>query len=119
MRKEIIIATLILFLPNLSIAGDAERGKALFSDPSFGNGTNGKTCLTCHEEGLDLDMNLMEKRDFEVMGVRVKDPADAVNFCIEVTLRGEGLDPQHKDMRDMLSWLTILAPSSQGRKYKP
>ena len=82
-------------------------------------GSNGKTCLTCHEKGLDLDVNLMDKRNFEVMGVKVKDPADAVNFCIEVALRGEGIDPQSKEMANMLAWLAILATKSEGKKYDP
>ncbi|MBU0479732.1 MAG: hypothetical protein KKG47_01395 [Proteobacteria bacterium] len=119
MWKEIITGLAVLLATAPCLAGDPVRGERLFSDPSFGNGTSGKTCLTCHEKGLDLGVDLMGKRNFEIMGVMVANPSEAVNFCIEVALRGEGLDLQSEEMSDILSFLEILALKGGGKKYSP
>jgi len=100
-------------------AADSDKGKRLFDDPRLGNGNTGKTCRTCHEGGLDLDSGFSARKNFEVMGVKVADAVEAVNFCIEVTLRGEGLDSQSREMANLLAYLEVLAKEGGGRKYDP
>lgn len=119
MRKVIIFTALILAISSLAAAADPDSGRGLFNDPRLGLGTSGKTCKTCHVDGLDLDIDLLGKRNFEIMGVMVADVREAVNFCIEVTLRGEGIDPDSKEMQDILAYLEILAREGGGKKYDP
>ena len=94
MKKAIILITILLFSATSGLAVEINRGKLLFNDPSLGKGTSGKTCNTCHAGALDLATDLIHKENFEVMGVEVENIREAVNFCIKVTLRGEGLDLQ-------------------------
>ena len=119
MNKVIIFTVVLISLYGLTYAADPENGRKLFADPLLGRGTSGKTCNTCHEGGLDLNVNMAEKSNFELMGVQVADIREAINFCIEVTLRGEDLDPHSKEMEDILAYLEILARHWGGKKYAP
>jgi cytochrome c len=119
MKKAIILITLLLFSATPGLAAKIDRGKLLFNDPDLGKGSNGKTCNTCHEGGLDLAINVFHKENFEVMGVGVKNIREAVNFCIQVTLRGEGLALQGQDMTDILSYLDFIAKKGGGKKFDP
>jgi cytochrome c len=93
---------------------DPERGRALFEDPALGGGTSGKTCLTCHEHGRDLSNAVQTGGHFTVMGIAMDGLEEVVNFCIEVTLRGEGLAPEGKDMADLIAYLKFF----QARKTR-
>ena len=90
-------------------AADLANGKALYENPALGGGRTGKTCKTCHEDGRDLSPGLLAKKDFQVMGIKMQRLEDVVNFCIEVTLRGEGVDPKGRDMADLIGYLDYLA----------
>lgn len=96
------------------LAADLANGRRLYFDPALGGGTSGKCCFTCHETGRDLGDDLDRRTHFTVMGIALEGIAEVVNFCIEVTLRGEGLDPQGKEMEDLLAYLTWLGKSQGG-----
>ena len=119
MKKAIILIPLLLLFATPGLAAKIERGKLLFNDPTLGKGSNGKTCNTCHEGGLDLAINVIHKENFEVMGVEVENIREAVNFCIQVTLRGEGIDLQGEEMDDLLSYLEFIAKKGGGKKFDP
>ena len=86
----------LMFTPALA-AGDAEKGKALFSDPKFGGGTAGVSCNSCHPDGKGLekaaDMRGLEKQ---------------VNACIKNALKGKGIDPKSAEMADIVAHLKSL-----------
>ncbi len=119
MKKAIILISLLLISATPCLAAEIDRGKLLFNDPDLGNGSNGKTCNTCHAGGLDLAIDVIHKVNFEIMGVEVKNISEAVNFCIQVTLRGEGLDLQREEMDDLLSYMESIAKKGGGKKFDP
>lgn len=86
----------LMFSPALA-AGDAEKGKALFSDSKFGGGTAGVSCNSCHPSGKGLekaaDMKGLEKQ---------------VNACIKNALKGKGIDPKSAEMADIVAYLKSL-----------
>ena len=98
-----------ILISSSSYAADLVNGKALYENPKLGGGTSGKTCKTCHEDGRDLSRDLLTKKEFRVMRIPMKNLAEVVNFCIEVTLRGEGIAPDSKEMTDLIHYLDYLA----------
>ncbi len=103
----------IFCLVQPSHAGDVLRGKMLFESPQLGKGTSGKTCLTCHEHGRDFSLQTLSKTSFEVMGIELGGIEEVINFCIEVTLRGEGLEKESRDMEDLLAYLEVFIRNNQ------
>lgn len=69
MIKAIILISLLLFSATPCLAAKIDRGKLLFNDPTLGKGSNGKTCNTCHSDGLALAINVIHKENLEIMGV--------------------------------------------------
>ncbi|MEW6500376.1 MAG: hypothetical protein ACOY8P_07100 [Thermodesulfobacteriota bacterium] len=110
-RATFIIA--IMLLPAIAMGADLANGRRLYRDPSLGGGTSGKCCLTCHEQGRDLGADLDQRRTFTVMENPVGDLAGAVNFCIEVALRGQEIDPQGQEMADLTSYLAWLGKNKR------
>ena len=118
MRKALILISSLLFLVTPCLAADLPRGKLLFNDSTLGNGTNGKTCNTCHEGGPDLATHIIHKENFEIIGVKVENTREAINLCIQVTLRGEGLDLRVRRWKiSYLSW--NLYPLGKRKKIDP
>ncbi len=116
MHKKQVLITIFAYLITIfvtansaSIAADLANGKALYENPKLGGGKTGKTCKTCHEDGRDLSRGLLTKKDFLVMGIKMQRLEEVVNFCIEVTLRGEGIDPESQDMAELIGYLDHLA----------
>lgn len=78
-------------------AGDAARGKILFSDPKFAGGTAGVSCNTCHPNGKGL----------EKAGDR-KDLAEFINTCLVNANKGKAIDPKSADMADLIAYIKSL-----------
>jgi cytochrome c len=84
-----------------------ERGKALFNDTKFGGGTAGKSCNSCHPNGKGLE-NAADKKEFNIMGKKQKSLEEAVNFCIEMALKGKAIDPKSDQMKDIVAYIKSL-----------
>ncbi len=93
--------------PSYPMAGDIEKGKALFKDANFGNGTVGKSCNSCHPNGKGLE-KAGEKTEFNIMGQKQNSLEEAVNFCIEMALKGQAIDPNGQDMKDIVAYIRSL-----------
>ena len=78
-------------------AGNAEKGKALFSDPKLGGGTAGMSCNSCHPDGKGVE-KAADRKDLEKM----------VNTCIKNALKGKGIDPKSAEMADIVAYLKSL-----------
>jgi len=78
-------------------AGNAEKGKALFSDPKLGGGTAGMSCTSCHPDGKGVE-KAADRKDLEKM----------VNTCIKNALKGKGIDPKSAEMADIVAYLKSL-----------
>ncbi len=84
-----------------------ERGKTLFNDTKFGGGTAGKSCNSCHPDGKGLEKSA-GKKEFGIMGKKQKGLEDAVNFCIEMALKGKAVDPKSEQMKDIVAYIKSL-----------
>jgi len=93
--------------PSYSISGDIERGKALFNDVNLGNGKAGKSCNSCHPEGRGLE-KAGTKSEFNIMGQRQGSLEDAVNFCIKMALKGEPIETDSQQMKDIVAYIKSL-----------
>lgn len=97
-------------------AGEMEKGKALFNDPKFADGTAGKACNSCHPDGKGLE-KAAEKKEFNIMGKKQMGLEDAVNFCIVNANKGKALDPKSEQMKDIISYIKSLkAPAEMPKK---
>ena len=108
MRPFLTALLVVLLSCTASLAADLTNGKRLFFDPALGGGATGKCCFTCHEGGRGLGDDLDRRQAFTVMGNAVPNLAEVVNFCIEVALRGQGLNSQSGEMRDLTAYLVWL-----------
>ncbi|HIJ91388.1 MAG: hypothetical protein OEV89_12025 [Desulfobulbaceae bacterium] len=97
------------------LGGDAGHGKLLFESPALGGGTSGKTCLTCHEHGRDLSPETLKRKTYLVMGNPVTTLAGVINFCIEVTLRGEAIPENSTEMNDLIAYLPVFIANTGGK----
>jgi len=93
--------------PSYAMAGDVERGKTLFKDENFGNGTAGKSCNSCHPNGKGLE-KAGSKSEFNIMGQKQNSLEEAVNFCIKMALKGEPIDPESQDMKDIVAYIRSI-----------
>jgi|GEM_PF-863294 len=118
---SLLILAVLLLAPTFPAAADPDlaRGRTLYFSSSLGGGTNGKCCFTCHEAGRDLSPGLSSRGERTVMGIRMRSPKEVVNFCIEVALRGEGIDPDGKEMEDLLAYLEYLARRNHHLEPSP
>ena len=112
MRLATILIAIIL-LPTNAMGADLDNGRRLYRDPTLGKGVSGKCCFTCHEQGRDLGADLDQRINFNVMGIVMQGVAEVVNFCIEVALRGEGLEPQGQEMVDLTAYLVWLGKNQR------
>jgi cytochrome c len=110
--KKKTIATLICVALGGGIswahAADVERGKKLFEDPKLGGGTTGRSCVTCHKGGARLGKDLFKKDHYTIMGQEKSSIEDVVNVCIENPLGGHSIDPEGKDMQDLIAYMKVL-----------
>jgi cytochrome c553 len=78
-------------------AGDAGKGKTLFSDTQLGGGTAGKSCNSCHPDGKGLDK-----------AADRKDLPKVVNACIKNALKGKPIDSKSAEMADLVAYIKSL-----------
>ncbi len=110
--KSVVLVLIALFIAStfsLSFGGDVMKGVEVFKDTNLG--TNGKSCYSCHYKGSGIDGR---KTEFTIMGKKKASIEDAVNFCIEVALKGKPLPKDSQKMQDLVSYLKTLT----GKKYK-
>lgn len=104
----LIAAVTIALVAGNCLAADAQRGKLLFESPTFGGGTSGKSCLTCHEHGRDFSPETLSRKAYTIMDNPVATLGGVINFCIEVALRGEAIPENSEDMQDLIAYLSLL-----------
>lgn len=101
------ITALALIFDIAYAAGDVAKGKALFNDPKLGGATTGKSCNSCHLNGKGLE-KAADKKEFEIMDKKQKGLENAVNFCIEMALKGKAVDPKGTDMANITTYIKSL-----------
>ena len=100
MRAFGIILVCIILAGSFSLApaaGDAGKGKILFSDTKLGGATAGSSCNSCHPGGKGL----------EKAGAR-KDLPKVINACIETALKGKPLSLKSSEMADLVAYVKSL-----------
>lgn len=111
-----LLALFTLFLATTSscLGADAQHGKLLFESPSLGDGTSGKTCLTCHEHGRNFSPETLSRKSYLVMGNPVGSLAGVINFCIEVALRGQAIAENGEEMNDLIAYLSVFIKNNSS-----
>ncbi|MGB9715812.1 MAG: hypothetical protein ACPL1G_05340 [Thermodesulfovibrionales bacterium] len=102
----LMIAVCLVFSITFA-AGNVEKGKALFNDVKFANGTAGKSCNSCHPDGRGLEKSY-DKKEFNIMGKKQMGIEEAVNFCIENALKGKAIDTKSEQMKDIVAYIKSL-----------
>ena len=82
-----------------------ERGKTLFTNPKFAEGS--KACSECHPNGKGLE-KAAGKKEFKIMGKTQKSLEEAVNFCIVNANKGKAVDVKSGQMKDMVAYIKSL-----------
>jgi cytochrome c len=82
-----------------------ERGKALFEDASFAQGK--RACNSCHPGGRGLE-KAGTKAEFHIMGKVQKSLEEAVNFCIVNASKGQAIDQNSGEMKDIVAYIKSL-----------
>jgi cytochrome c553 len=108
MKKTFVLVAALLITGTLAYAASVDKGKTLFESPSFGGGTTGKSCNTCHADGKGLGSDLFTRKEFTIMKMKKNTLAEVVNVCIERPLGGKAIDPQGQEMQDLMAYLKTL-----------
>jgi mono/diheme cytochrome c family protein len=96
---KIVLPSLIL-VGSFSLAlaaGDAGKGKILFSDTKLGGATAGNSCNSCHLDG----------RGLEKAGDK-KDLPKVINACVKNALKGKPFDLKPSEMADLVAYVKSL-----------
>ena len=101
-RLSIIVcfSIAVIFAAGFSVAGEkssVEYGKKLFNDPTLGGSTNDKTCNSCHDNGIGLEM----------AGTNPK-LSKIINTCITKPLKGNKIDGRTVQMRSLKMYIKSL-----------
>ncbi|MFN3739431.1 MAG: cytochrome c peroxidase [Thermodesulfovibrionales bacterium] len=115
LRFLIILVSVLSLIAIAYAAGNVEKGKALFNDPKLG--TSGKSCNSCHPDGKGLEQ-AGTKKEFNLMGKSQKSLEEAVNFCIEMALKGKAIDPKGSDMANIVTYIKSLSGKAAPKKKK-
>jgi cytochrome c len=100
---------------SFAFAADVAKGKALFNDVKFTDGTAGKSCNSCHLDGKGLEKS-GEKKEFNIMGKKQMGLEEAVNFCIVNANKGKAIDPKSEQMKDIVAYIKSLKPAEMPKK---
>jgi cytochrome c len=115
--------------PKAEFLKSAERGKALFSDPSLG--TNGKSCNDCHIDGgmKDTMMGKMAMKAFRnerdafprysMAMNRVVTLDQVVNWCIIGPMKGAALPWDDQRLTDLVAYAASVKPEMTGKEAVP
>ena len=103
-----------LIFSNAFADGDVSKGKALFKDPAFAGGS--KACNECHKDGKGLE-KAAGKKEFNIMGKTQKSLAEAVNFCIINANKGQAIDPESEQMKDIVAYIKSLKKKAPAGGY--
>jgi len=94
--------------------GDVAKGKKLFNDPKFAGATSGKSCNSCHPDGKGVE-KAGSKKEFNIMGKKQNSIEEAVNFCIEMAIKGKAIDPKSGQMKDIVSYIKSLEKKTEKK----
>ena len=96
------------------MAGDAEKGKAMFIDPkAFGGSIS---CGSCHPDGKGLEQSGMKgKTTWKNPAGTYKSLEEAVNVCITAANKGKSIDAKSQEMTDIVAYIKSLG---MGMKHE-
>lgn len=116
-RLFVLSVIALTFIVSGAFAADAAKGKALFNDVKFAGGTAGKSCNSCHKDGSGLEA-AGTKKEFNVMGKKLKKLEDVVNMCIEMGNKGKAIDLKSADMANIVAYIKSLKGKDASPKKK-
>jgi cytochrome c553 len=98
-------------------ATDAAKGKELFNDVKFADGTACKSCNSCHPDGKGLE-KAGDKKEFNIGGKMQKSLEEAINVCIVMANRGKTIDVKSDRMKELVAYIKSLKPDAAAKKSK-
>ena len=101
--KRITLGFIVSFVLGLAFspalaADDVAKGKALFNDVHFAGGEAGVSCNSCHPDGQGLEQ-----------AGRMENLEPMINKCIEGALKGNAIDVESEEMRDIVAYIKSLS----------
>jgi len=98
MKKTALILSSIFLLSVIVVCfaseGNPERGKKLFSDPKLAGSQNETACILCHDK-KDTFKSLSKEKNLN----------ETINMCITQALKGNALEDDSQDMKDLKSFI--------------
>jgi mono/diheme cytochrome c family protein len=109
MDKALVVVSMLMMAGGVHLphAANVTKGKVLFERPHLGGGTMGQSCITCHDGGKRLGGDLFKPKTMDLMGRNKESLPDGINKCIEHYLGGAALDPEGKEMQDLIAYMKI------------
>ncbi|MEW6087834.1 MAG: hypothetical protein AB1498_05970 [bacterium] len=113
----LMIIAIIFTVVSAGGGGDIKKGKELFNDPGFGGGAAGKSCNTCHPGGKGLE-KVLDKKEINLMGNKLKSLEEAVNMCIKNPMKGKGIDVKSAEMANIVAYIKSLKKPAEMKQKK-
>ncbi len=109
----IMMALLLAVSIGFALEGSAERGKELFTDPSFAGGKKACNNSRCHPDGMGLE-SAGGKKSFVIFKHKTNSLEEAINYCIVNANKGKAIPEDSQDMKDLMAYIKSL-----GEKTAP
>ena len=113
------ITALIVLSTNAFAEGDVKRGKTLFNDPKLSGSSFGVSCNTCHPKGKGLENSgAADKRSWSSCAGEQKSLEDSINTCILMANKGQPLELNSQEMKDLIAYIKSLAKKVKKKQQK-
>jgi cytochrome c peroxidase len=116
----LLSVTTLIFLASLAFAdGDVKRGKTLFNDPKLSGSSFGVSCNTCHPNGKGLEYAWsVGKTTWSSCSGERKSLEASVNTCILMANKGQPLDLNSQEMKNLIAYIKLLAKKTKKKLPK-
>jgi len=107
----------VMVLSTLAFAdGDVKRGKALFNDPQLSGSSFGVSCNACHPNGKGLEHSgEAGKTTWSSCSGERHSLEDAINTCFLMANKGQPIDLQSQEMKDLIAYIKSLAKETKKK----
>ena len=114
---RLLSITAVIVLSTRAFAeGDLKRGKSLFNDPKLSGSSFGVSCNACHPKGKGLEHSWsVGKTTWSSCSGERNSLEDSINTCIQMANKGQPLDPQSQEMKDLIAYIKSLAKKAKKK----
>lgn len=114
---RLLSITAVIVLSTRAFAeGDLKRGETLFNDPKLSGSSFGVSCNACHPKGKGLERSWsVGKTTWRSCSGERNSLEDSINTCILMANKGRPLDPQSREMKDLIAYIKSLAKKTKKK----